>query len=865
MTFPWALAFGVVSFASAADPAPSRKQAMAVRVPDGTVVVDGRLDDAIWATAVPITDFLRKEPAFGTAPREPLWLRFAYDDGALYVAARCEVRDRTISAPLSRRDKTGQAEHLWISLDTYHDLRTAYSFGVTATGVRMDGFHGTDLETDFDATYDPVWEAKTTIDSAGWSAEFRIPFTQLRFNDVDELVFGLNVDRWVPALQEDVFWIPVPKDATGWSSRMGELRGISGIRPSRRIEILPYAATAVTTGEDRGDPLRDGWDQTGRIGADFKMGLGPNLTLESTVRPDFGQVEADPAEVNLTAFETFFDERRPFFTEGADIFQSDDESGYFYSRRIGAAPRGPAEGDDVRYPTASEILGAAKLSGRLGSGLAIGSLFAVTGGEDAQVFDASTRGVRSVQVGPRTIYGVTRLRQEFGKETSTAGLLLAGVSRDLDAVDPLASLYARCAVSGEADWNYRFGGRRYNVTGRFGFTHVSGEPAAIAVLQRSSARYFQRPDATHVRFDPTRTSLTGYSGWLGHSRLTGRYPYLIGCGFESPDLEKNDIGRLSTSDSRYCQVDLEWHDTHPGFFYEKRIELKTWNEWNYAGEAQEHVAGVESLLTWRNYWQTTFESSLILPSQDERLSRGGPTMGRARRIDVSVQQATNVYSPTRGHVRIDYGTDQNGYYGLQLSGGVTFRPEPRLELQLTPSYLRLTDPRLYVDTLAGGRPGTYDNRYIFATVDQTTFLAQIRLGLTLKPDLNLDVYAEPFASSGRYYKYGELLAPRSRLLREYGTDGTSVLVHADGSRTITDGDASFDLPAEDFRTLSFRSNVVLRWEYRPGSTLYAVWQRNLSSSRPIYARAGFDDLFDSFGTQGDNVFAVKMSYHWGLK
>ena len=369
----------------------TRKQARAVSVPEQAIQFDGRLDDLAWQGAPALSDFVQKEPAEGATPTDGMAVRFVYDREALYVGARMygSVGGRPQS-PMSRRDEGAQAEHLQIEFDTYLDRRTAHMFGVTAAGVRLDHYHSRDDEGDSDEGYDPVWQAHTNIDAEGWTAELRVPFTQLRFNDVEQQVRGLNIKWWRPSINEEVYWVLIGRTEEGWASRFGDLHGISRVRPSRRLELLPYAAAAsrINGDPDPDDPFDDGLNLVQRIGMDAKIGLGPNLTLEATVNPDFGQIEADPAEVNLSAFETFFSERRPFFLEGSDLLQAATNN-YFYSRRIGARPIGPVGGDYVSYPNTTTILGAAKITGRLQSGTSIGFLGAATDQEYARASSGS--------------------------------------------------------------------------------------------------------------------------------------------------------------------------------------------------------------------------------------------------------------------------------------------------------------------------------------------------------------------------------------------------------------------------------------------------------------------------------------------
>src|SRR2546427_7004320 len=346
-----------------------------------------------------------------------------YDDDALYVGARMFSRDPSkIQAPLSRRDNTFQSERMWVSFDSYHDKRTAYSFGVSASGVRADWYHASDDENDANFGFDPVWEAKANIDALGWTAEMRIPFSQLRFTNQPVQVWGFNANRWNPVTSEDDYWIPVPTDRTGWSSFMGQLVGIEGIKPTRRLELMPYGAadTRFQGGVPAVDPFNGGANLAGRAGADVKMGLGPNITLDGTVNPDFGQVEGDPAVVNLSAFEVFFDERRPFFTEGNQLLRGYGPS-YFYSRRIGARPSCTASGDFLDCPPNATILGAAKVTGRLATGMSLGALAAVTSRASARTFDTTTHTFGRTGVASPAGDGVGRVAEEFGGAKSGVG------------------------------------------------------------------------------------------------------------------------------------------------------------------------------------------------------------------------------------------------------------------------------------------------------------------------------------------------------------------------------------------------------------------------------------------------------------
>jgi hypothetical protein len=842
----------------------TRKQAIAVRVPTAAVRVDGRLDDEAWRLATPITDFVQKEPTEGAAPTDPMEVRFVYDDSALYVGARMVSREgRIIQAPLGLRDSVSQAEHILVAFDTFLDRRTAAVFGVTAAGVRVDRFHSSDNEGSFDSGFDPVWEAQTSVTADGWSAELWIPFSQLRFNPQTELVWGLNVQRFRPTLDEHDYWILIPRTERAWSSRFGDLRGISSVPPRRRIELMPYVAGASTlhAAADRLNPFNRGANLESRAGADLKVGLGPNLTLDAAINPDFGQVEADAAEVNLSAFETRFPEKRPFFLEGSQLFNVGHPN-FYYSRRIGARPSGTATGDFVDYPSAQTILAAAKLTGRLPSKTSLGLLTAVTDEEHADIVTTGIDDVSRIRVAPRSLYGVGRVLQEFGALGNTVGLLVSAVHRNLSPGDPLAGLLTQNAFGAAGNTLLRFQGGEYELRASGGGSFVSGEAAAIERVQRSSAHYAQRPDRTYSPLDPTLTSLAGWSLQANFDRVSGRHwLWGIDTKIDSENFETNDFANLIGADGLLIGGNLRYRETTPGrVFRNYTIGVDVSNDstlrlLRQAGRVRPNVN-----VTWANYWTTSISVTRNLAQQSASLTRGGPLMARGGGWNTSVNFGNRATSPTRWSGNVTMGTTDDGGETRRVSTTVSFRPGTRWQLSASPFYDRVTETQQYVTTLAGGRPDTYGSRYVFAYIDRSTMSTEFRLGYTLRPDMNLDVYAEPFAASGRYYDYGELLTPRAADRLRYGALGTSMAVEADGSRVVRIGDLSYTLRNRDFNTLSFRSNVVLRWEWRPGSTLYVVWQQDRSNTEAIGSFVSAADMFRSVRAPGNNVFVIKTSF-----
>ena len=841
---------------------------MATRVPNDSVRVDGRLDDEAWLKAAPITDFVQKEPVENAAPTDRMDVRLLYDDDALYVGARMWSRDGRIQAPLGRRDDTSQAEHILVAFDTFLDHRTAVVFGVTAAGVRIDRYHSNDNEDSFDAGFDPVWRAETQVSGDQWTAELWIPFSQLRFNPQSDQTWGLNVFRFRPTLDEEDYWILIPRTVRAWSSRFGELTGIANLVPPRRIEALPYVASGATLSgnRDSGNPFDDGVNLQGRVGADVKMGLGPNLTLEAAINPDFGQVEADPAEVNLTAFETRFPEKRPFFLEGAQLFNIGHPN-FYYSRRIGTRPIGPATGDYVDYPNSGTILAAAKLTGRLPSKTSIGLLTAVTDNEEARVATRGLADIRSVGVSPHAYHMVGRVLQEFGPSASTAGFIVNYLHRDFDEGSPLADIYTRNALGVAGNTQLRFKDGQYEFRASGGGSFINGTPAAITRVQRSSAHYAQRPDRDYSPLDPTLTSLAGWTVQANFDKTGGSH-WLWGANtkIDSDNFETNDIAQLNGADGWMTNAYLRYRETTPGrFFRTYTIGVDSSIDTTLRGLRQTGSIRAQLNLTWTNFWTASANLSRNLAQTSVSLTRGGPLMGRGPGWATNLSVGNRATSRTRVGGALRFQTNDDGASTAQVSGTVSMRPGPRWQFSVSPFYDRVTEPQQYISTLTGGRPVTFDNRYVFAFIDRSTASVEFRLGLTLRPDVNLDVYAEPFAASGRYYDYGELLEPGSRARLKYGTAATILAVNPDGSQTVNVGATSFTLRNRDFNTLSFRSNVVLRWEWRPGSTLYLVWQQDRAGSEGIGTRVGLNDTFRSLTAPGSNILLIKTSFWIPIK
>jgi hypothetical protein len=865
-----ALVAASVASAARADPDPDRaarrdKVIAAVRA-EAPIVVDGKLDDATWRGAPFVADFTQKEPRQDAAPADATEVAIAFDDDALYVAARMSLADPALlDRPMTRRDDTKGAERFIVSLDPYRSRRTAYSFAITAAGVRADWIHTDDSESARDHSWNPVWSGAVALDDAGWTAELRIPFSQLRFPASAAPVWGINFNRFIPRTREDDFWIVVPKDRTGWASYFGELRGLDGVAPRLRLEVLPYVSGSLAirsralVGDD--DPFAEPLGPGGAAGVDLKLGLGPDLTVDATVNPDFGQVEADPAVVNLGAFEITLPERRPFFIEGSPIFASQPRR-YFYSRRIGGPPRLTADGRYVDQPDATRILGAAKLTGKLAPRTNIGAIAAVTAPARARSADDPAAPATEVLVAPLTGWGIVRLEREL-RGGGVGGATFTGVVRD-DADPRIRDALPRAAIAGGADARIRSDDGVHEVFAAVGGSAVAGAPAAIAAIQRSSAHYFQRPDADHVAVDPDDTLLAGWHADVSAARRAGAWRYSVGAGAESPDLELNDVGVLSSGDDVGGYVSVNRVETVPGrHLHGWTLRASDSEEWNFGGVHTIGHTAVGASATLPSFVRMSADVAVARPAQSDDATRGGPLMATGWGGWGSVGVARD------GSARLDWSASASGDWsetgsvGVRAGVSIGWWVVDRLRLQLSPSARALTEARQYVAAVGGtaGGAATFGTRYVFATLVYRQVATQLRAQLALSPDLTVDAYVEPFATSGRYVDFGELPAPRALELRRYLDAGARVSRDR-GVVVIDDAGDRFALADPDFTYLSLRSTVVVRWELAPGSVLYAVWQQGRSRDDGVARGVGGAVLRDVFTAPATHVVAVKLSYWW---
>ena len=842
----------------------------------GSINLDGKLDEPAWASASPVTSFTQTDPTEGAAASEKTEVRVLVGPDALYIGARLfESNPANIRPRLSRRDEPVDGEVFAVTLDSRHDHLTGYYFRVTAGGAMRDAVAGG--PNGLDLSWDAVWDAAVSTDSAGWSTEIRIPFSQLPYNRGDR-VWGIQFERYRWNKQEDDFFAFTPKKEVGGVARYGHLVGLGDLPAPSRVEITPYVSTRAEYLEvPPGNPFRDGKDYFASTGVDLKYRLTSSMTMSATVNPDFGQVEVDPAVVNLTAFETFFPEKRPFFVEGQELFRFGDlrtfnsygSPTYFFSRRIGRQPHRQIGGPGIVFvdaPQQTTIATAAKLTGKTRSGWSTGILNAVTTPETANFTDPSGAHLHA-EVEPLSNYFVGRLRREMRQGNTVVGSVLTAVNRDLH--DPaLRNLLRSSAYVGGLDLNHSWKNRDWAFDASLAGSQVQGLSSVIAATQQSSARYFQRPDARSFHFDPNRTSLSGYAGQAALIKSGGlHWGGNLAYQFTTPGLEVNDLGFQSQADRRAVSTDLFYQENKPGRFLRNWIVVGFTNQaWNYDGDItfNNYAGFVQG--TFNNFAGLFMRADYSGEGFDDRLTRGGPVARQPRSIATDVNYFTDrrkVYSASIDWYRSG---DVEGQLAQSYSLQLAVQPKPGVRFSFEPNLQKAHSLAQYVTTSSDPlATRTYDNRYVFATIRQTTLALVTRADWTFTPKASLQLYLQPLISAADYTSFKELRRPRTFNFDVYGQD-VGTISKTGGVYTI-DPDAngatanSIQVPDPNFNFRSLRGNGVFRWEYRPGSALFFVWQQQRVGSEPF---GDFDFSRDFRGLvrrHPDNVFTIKATYY----
>jgi hypothetical protein len=853
--------------------------AHALRLPEtgGPIHVDGKLDEPIWSQTKAITEFWQTAPHEGEPATERSEVRVAYDGGAMYIGARLFDSDPSgVRAQLARRDASTEADQFEVAIDSYHDHNTGFVFGVNPSGVKTDRVVGSDGFSSDDG-WDPVWVVSTHVDSAGWTVEMRIPLSQLRFSTSNSQVWGINFFRRIHRKAEsDVFAYSKPSDR-GYTSYFAHLRGIDGLPRLRRLEVAPYATTRQERIDPRGEnnPFNDGSRQVAGAGLDAKYGLTSSLTLDATINPDFGQVDADPAFVNLTAFEQFLNERRPFFVEGADIFNFNANHQLFYSRRIGRAPQGSADSHSgfVDLPDHATIVGAGKLTGRVGP-WSMALLEATTARELATIDSLGHRFKEVVE--PLTNYLVARGRRDWRGGADQLGFIGTAVNRRIGG-EGLEFLRTSAYVGG-IDFGHRFAKNTYNLNGSIVGSSIAGDTFAIQRAQLSSARYYQRPDADTRRYDPAATSLRGWSGALNLGKEVGNYQFAVSTAATSPGFEVNDAGFQTNADevAYYGFVNRRW--TKPGNVFRFAF---IGNNLTYT----RNFDGVETGLrynanvfgTFLNYWNSDAHLNYNWRVLSTNLTRGGPLASSPAGWSVSAGVGTDTRKRIASYTGFHYAANEIDGWGAGVFSSIDLRPTKATTISIQPGYSASNSMLQYVQSQSDASAvNTFGRQYVFSEVLQHTLDLTTRLNVTFRPNLSLQFYAQPFVATGDYHGFKELARSRSMDYLVYGTTAASTLqcfderqqaVGCEGmvSYYLGDPDGSGPRPSvrinnRDFNARSLNGNAVLRWEYRPGSTMFFVWTTSCSAGVGDPRFSAGDDVRRLCQGPSDNVFAIKANY-----
>ncbi|MBI5470826.1 MAG: carbohydrate binding family 9 domain-containing protein [Ignavibacteriae bacterium] len=841
------------------------------------IAIDGILSEPEWQLPPAFSELLQREPNEGKPATERTDVWIAYDNDALYIAARMhDSAPDSIIARLSRRDQYTNSDDCAIYIDSYFDHRSGFYFGLNAAGTLYDGvMYNDDWD---DNTWDGVWEGKVSVDDKGWSAEMRIPYSQLRFQNKEKHVWGVNFIREIARKNEKSYLAFTPKTESGFVSRFISLIGIDNIEPPRRLELLPYLSTkAEYKRHSANDPFNDGSRYSAGVGADLKFGIGSNLTVDATVNPDFGQVEVDPAVVNLSDVETFFNEKRPFFIEGSTIFNfgyggANNNWGFnwgnpdfFYTRRVGRAPQGSVpDANFADVPTGTHILGAAKITGKLGDSWNVGSINALTSRESAEL---DTNGHRfKAEIEPLTYYGVFRAQKEFDSGRQGFGFISHISARSFSDNRLRDELNTRSFALGFDGWTFLDSAKVWVITGWAGMSNVRGNQARMLSLQQSSSHYFQRPDAGHVEVDSAATSLQGYAGRIALNKQKGNFYVNAAFGFINPGFDVNDLGFQWRTDVLNGHLVFGYKWTEPNEIT-RRITLNASHFRSYDFSGNPIWMGIwnSGYVQFVNYYSIQWWAAYNPETINNRRTRGGPLSINPPGFEVGCNISSDDRKDWTVFVEGNmYTSQKDADRSRNLTVGIEYKPAPNISVSFQPSFSWYRTVSQWLTRIDDNTAtATYGSRYLFASLDQRELGASIRLNWTFTPKLSLQMYVQPLISVGDYSQIKELARPRTYEFNTYG-EGNSTVAKVDGEYRIDPDGAGpaqgFTVSDPNFNFKSLRGSAVLRWEYLPGSTLYLVWtQERVDESDPGQFRFG-RAMSHLFRTQPDNIFMVKLSF-----
>lgn len=821
-------------------------------------VIDGKLDDTCWNTGEWTGNYTQWIPNEGAKPSQPTYMNILYDDKNVYVAIRAfDSIPGKICRKAGRRDEfTG--DMVGVAFDSYHDHRTGFEFDVSAAGQKLDLVvtNPCNIELNWNA----VWYAKTAKEDSSWTTEIQIPLSQLRYSNDSVQVWGLHAWRWIDRYQEESDWEPQTQNGSGILHYFGELHGIKGLPKSRRIEIMPYMSGKFKT--ERSNPFTDkGRSLAGNIGLDAKIGLTSNFTADLTINPDFGQVEADPSEMNLTAFETFYEEKRPFFLEGKNIFSFDfDNSSLFYSRRIGHAPTFEPKLSDGEYkwtPDNTTILEAVKLSGKTANGLSIGILETLTSTENAKIDSLGKR--RNVGVEPLTNYAIVRVQQDFLQGNTVIGGIITSTNRFINA--PQLEFMNRNAYTGGIDFLHQWHDKEYYVDAKFVGSHINGSHSAMSGLQQSSARYYQRPDVDYVEYDSTLNSISGHGGSIRVGKGSkGLWRYSTEAIWRSPGFDLNDMGFMQIADVIKQRNSVYYFVNKPvSIFRTYNVSVSESNNWDFSKRYLSSNVNLGTYFEFTNKWALSASASYTTESLDTRILRGGEAMLLPSAWYESLYMRTDPSKKLFFELNTELSTAGSGsarYYSIKP--GLKFTPVNSLRFYTGLNFSTNRNDLQYITTANI----EIDPKYILGKIDQQTLGFTFRVDYNITPELSIQYYGSPFATVGKFSEFKSVTDSKANNYTDRFAGLTPTLNSSNTYEVSENNNLNFWNPNFDFN--QFRSNLVFRWEYRPGSQFYLVW----SQDKTAFSQPGSQSLNDGMssikGVFPNNILLAKFNYWFSI-
>jgi len=844
------------------------------------IQIDGNLQEVFYTTP-PCTIFIQLDPDNGQLASEKTEVWIGYEDDALYIGARLwDSRPDSIIGHLGRRDRDEDSDQFQVAIDSYYDKRSGYFFTINPVGTISDGTIANDSQVD--DNWDGVWDGRSQINEQDWTVEMRIPFSQLRFTRHSENIMGIEFGRVIQRKKEHSLYTYIPRGSTGIVSHFATLYGIRDIEPPKRVEFIPYISTGYGRLPSSGDnPFYGGQDTKVGIGTDVKLGIGNNLTIDATFNPDFGQVEVDPSVINLSAYETFYSEKRPFFIEGSGIFAFGEggpssrwgfnfsEPSFFYSRRVGRPPQGYADGKWVKEPTATSILGAAKLSGKLKGQWSLGGFTALTDREYAEVLDGDANYYRQ-EVEPLTSYNLLRLQKEFHEGRQGIGIIGSYVYRFFDDNSLTNILNKEALTAGVDTWTFLNKDKDWVLAGWWGYSEVKGSKTRLTALQQNSSHYFQRPDADHVTLDTNRTQLNGYASRLILNRETGHVTFNAGLGIISPGFESNDLGLTFGTDklNKHLVLGYKWYD--PGkIFRNAGLNAAYASNHNFGGVKINEMYFLFGYAQFLNYWSINGFSGWGPRTFSDTILRGGPMVISPEGKFMNLGFSSDSRKKVIGGANAEGGDSEKGGKRRSVGVWINIQAGTRLRLTFNPNFSVSHSIDQYITTLTDtNNTIMYGKRYLLGTLDQQVISTDIRIDYTLTPTLSIQSYFQPFIAVGAYSEFKEFQRPKSYSFFIYGKDETSLFYDASTNRYLLDptgGDTTdvFTIGNPDFNYKALVGNVVLRWEFKPGSTLYLVWTHNSTNFNHPGEFKVWRDLKDLFKSASDDLLAIKLTYWFG--